>query len=66
MQKSFLTDAPTDARTNADKDFEKRAMQAQKKDCERILKTRRAAAEIEFSMFGDCPTPDANGQVELF
>lgn len=66
MQKTLKIAAGNDARRNADKEFEHRANQAQKRECERTMKTAIAADGIEFSMFDDAKPMDATGQVSIF
>lgn len=66
MQKKFLTNAATDQRQNFDREFAARANQAQRKDCERILQTKRAADGVEVSMFDDVKPTDEKGNISLF
>ena len=70
MQKSFLTTADTDQRTNNDKAFEGHANQSQKvvqkRDAETRLKTKKDAKAVEYSMFEDVKPMSAGGQVSMF
>lgn len=66
MQRKLSIIAENDKRTNDDKAFLQRANRAQRKDWERVLKTKIAADGVEVSMFEDAKKQDANGQVNLF